>query len=471
MSLASAPTAGALSALPDPALVNLVVGGSATAFETLDRRHRPTVLRQCACLLRSSHDAEEATQQAMFAAYRALAAGKVPKSFLAWLTTIARNECFDMIRARKGVEPLLVEVAAGGETLPERVEHRERLETLKRDLVELPEAQRRALVLRGVGDLSHAEIARLLGGTETEMRTLVHEARSSLAEFEAGRELDCDMVRERIDSGDGRALRARRVRAHLRACESCATAAGRTPGRRRGLGALLPFPIFGAIRAALFGGGAGVAGPVAVVAVSGALVASLVVGVGSGVGEGVFSSDSSPATTTAPAGSTTSAGSAAASAAGSPARTRTTTRPGAGTAAASAGSTPASGSAPAAGGTEAQSSAATNTPAPTGSAAGPSIGTPSVRVPAITVPSVGVPAVRVPSVAVPPVTVPSVVVPPVTTPAVPIVGSVTTPPVVVPQVVTPPVSTPQVVVPPVQVPPVQVPPVQVPPVQVPPLVP
>ncbi len=274
MSLATAPPAGALSALPDPALVNLVVGGSATAFETLDRRHRPTVMRQCACLLRSSHDAEEATQQAMFAAYRALAAGKVPKSFLAWLTTIARNECFDMIRARKGVEPLLVEVAAGGETLPERVEHRERLETLRRDLVELPEAQRRALVLRGVGDLSHAEIARLLGGTETEMRTLVHEARSSLAEFEAGRELDCDMVRERIDSGDGRALRARRVRAHLRACESCATAAGRTPGRRRGLGALLPFPIFGAIRAALFGGGAGVAGPVAVVAVSGAIVAS-----------------------------------------------------------------------------------------------------------------------------------------------------------------------------------------------------
>ena len=449
MTLTAAPPAGALSALADPALVALVVGGSATAFETLDRRHRPTVLRQCACLLRSSHDAEEATQQAMFSAYRALAAGKVPKSFPAWLTTIARNECFDMIRARRGVEPLLVEVAAGGETLPERVERRERIDTLKRDLVELPEAQRRALVLRGVGDLSHAEIARLLGGTPTEMRTLVHEARSSLAEFEAGRELDCDMVRERISSGDGRALRARRVRAHLRACESCAIAAGRhTPGLRRGLGALLPFPIFGAIRAALFGGGAGVAGPVGVVAVSGALVASVVIGIGGGVGGGALASDSAPAATTGQAVDTAATGSAASPAtAGGSTRTRTATR------SAAAGSAPA-----AAGGSAARSSATSSTPTPTASAAVSTVGLPSVRVPPVTAPSAGVPSVRVPSVAIPPATVPSVAVPPVTTPAVPIVGSVTTPPVVTPQVVTPPLSTPQIVVPPIQVPPVQVPP-------------
>ena len=459
MTFATAPPAGALSALPDAALVTLVAGGSATAFETLDRRHRPTVLRQCACLLHSSHDAEEATQQAMFAAYRALAAGKVPKCFPAWLTTIARNECFDMIRARKGVEPLLVEVAAGGETLPERVERRERIETLKRDLVELPEAQRRALVLRGAGDLSHAEIARLLGGTPTEMRTLVHEARSSLAEFEAGRELDCDMVRERISSGDGRALRARRVRAHLRACDSCATVAGRhTPGRR-GFGALLPFPIFGAIRAALFGGGAGVAGPVAVVAVSGAFVASLVIGIGGGVAGGALSSDPAPATLAGQARVTAAAGSAPSSSpSGGATRTRTTTRTGAPTAAGAAGSTPAAGSAPAAGGSGAPSSAFSSPSTPAVSAAVPSFGVPSVRVPAVAVPSAGVPAVRVPPVAVPPVTVPSVTVPPVTTPALPIVGSVTTPPVVTPQVVTPPISTPQIVVPPIQVPPVQVPP-------------
>ncbi len=254
MTVATAPSPGALSALADPALVSLAAGGSAHAFETLDRRHRPAILRQCAHLVRSPHDAEEATQQAMFTAYRALAAGRAPKSFLAWLTAIARNECFDMIRARKGVEPLLAEVEAGGETPPERVERRERMETLTQDLVELPEAQRRALVLRGVGDLSHAEIARVLGGTPTEMRTLVHEARSSLAEFEAGRALGCDMVRDRIETGDGRALRARRVRAHLRACASCATAAGgRARGGRRGFGALLPVPPLGEIRAALFG--------------------------------------------------------------------------------------------------------------------------------------------------------------------------------------------------------------------------
>ena len=503
MNIGSAPPAGALSALADPALVALAASGSDAAFETLDRRHRPAVLRQCACLLRSPHDAEEATQQAMFKAYRALDAGRAPASFLAWLMTIARNECFDMIRARKGVEALQTDVADTGASPAEHVERRERVETLKEDLHELPEAQRRALVLRGVGDLSHAEIARILGGTPVEMRTLVHEARASLAEFEAGRDLDCDVVRARIDTGDGRALRARRVRAHLRACEECSTAASRARPRRRGLGALFPLPLFGAIRAALFGGGpggiAGTAGPVGVVSVSAAVVVSVVIGLGGGTGGGAIAADGVPDTSMGRAagipalsGSTTSPADAAAGAAAARARTSpqpTSAAPGAAAAPGTGTGTSPQAATPAPGGAEAQNSASPSTPgaatttnritvrAP--SVAGvkvPGVTVPSVTVPPVTVPGVKVPPVAVPSVKVPPVTVPSVKVPPVTTPAVPIVGQVTTPSVTVPPVVTPPVQTPQIVTPPVStpsvvVPPVVVPPVRVPPVRVPPLLP
>lgn len=286
------PSASPLGALADGSLAALASEGSEAAFETLDRRHRPAVYRHCGRILRSPHDADEAAQRTMIRAYRALEKGQAPNSFLPWLLAIARNESYDLIRARKGTEQLSVEVEAGGESLTDRIERRERVEELKGDLTELPEAQRRALLLRGVGDLSHAEIAELLGGTPTEMRTLVHEARASLAEFEVGRALPCAEVRDRIATGDGRALRARRVRAHIRVCEDCAGAASAVKGRARVAGgrlaALFPVPVLAAVRAALFGSGqagvVGAAGPVGAVGVSAAVVASVVIGLGGGMG-------------------------------------------------------------------------------------------------------------------------------------------------------------------------------------------
>ena len=333
--------ASPLGALSDDALVHLAVDGSEAAFETLDRRHRAAVFRHCAGILRSSHDADEATQRTMIRAYRAMAGGRGPTSFLPWLLAIARNESYDLIRSRKGTEALTAEIEAGGESPIERVERREQVEALRGDLTELPEAQRRALLLRGVGDLSHAEIARLMGGTPTEMRTLVHEARASLAEFEAGRALPCADVRGRISTGDGRALRARRVRAHIRACEECAAAAAAvgTGTRRLPVGrvaSLLPFPLFAAVRAALFGSGqagvVGTAGPVGAVGVSAAVVASLVIGLGGGgSGGGAVGSPAQIPAGASTAGATATAASASSATTSSgAARGATTTRPPAG---------------------------------------------------------------------------------------------------------------------------------------------
>ena len=464
-------SASPLGALADGSLVALASEGSEAAFETLDRRHRPAVYRHCARILRSPHDADEAAQRTMIRAYRALEKGQAPNSFPPWLLAIARNESYDLIRARKGTEQLSVEVEAGGESLTERVERRERVEELKGDLTELPEAQRRALLLRGVGDLSHAEIAELLGGTPTEMRTLVHEARASLAEFEVGRTLPCAEVRDRIATGDGRALRARRVRAHVRVCEDCAAAASAVKGGARVAGgrlaALFPVPVLAAIRAALFGGGqagvVGAAGPVGAVGVSAAVVASVVIGLGGGIGGG-GAADAAPAVDPGTATTTSASGAAGASATTSgsvAARRAATTRPARPGASAPSPAAAAPPGGPAAGpsavtpgspGQETSSSAA-----PASSGAIPGVATPSVSTPSVSTPPVSTPAVTVAPLTVPSVTVPSVTVPPVTTPALPVVGSVTTPAITVPPLQTPQISTPGITIPPLQVPGVQLP--------------
>ena len=224
------------SDLPDAALAERAAAGDEGAFEALDRRYRSTLLRHCNRILRNGHDAEEAVQGALLRAYRALSAGRRPASLLPWLLAIARNECMDVLRARRDTQELPPDVESRGVRPDELVVRREEARVLYADLRELPEAQREALILRSMGDLPHGEIARLLGRTAADARTLCREARLSLAECHEGRNLECAAVRERIDSGDGRALRARRIRAHLRACGGCRDAADgiRTPWRDPG---------------------------------------------------------------------------------------------------------------------------------------------------------------------------------------------------------------------------------------------
>ena len=137
-----------------------------------------------------------------------------------WLFRIARNQAIDILRRRRPHEAL--DPALAGHDDPEAdAELRERLATLQADLVSLPERQRAALVLRELSGLSHIEIAAVLDVTPAVARQTIHEARQALQEAEGGRSLTCDLVRKAIAQGDGRVLRGRRMRAHLRGCAAC----------------------------------------------------------------------------------------------------------------------------------------------------------------------------------------------------------------------------------------------------------
>ena len=417
--------------LSDAALAEYAGAGDEGAFEALDRRHRSTLLRHCDGILRNRHDAEEAVQGVFLKAYRALSSGQRPASLLPWLLVIARNECFDIIRARRRTEEIPLHTASSEIRPDELVVHREDARVLRADIKALPPAQRAALVLRSMGDLPHGEIARLLGGTPTEARTLCHEARLSLAECKEGRSLECSEVLERIESGDGRALRARRIKAHLRACEGCQEAAARARApRRSGLGALFPLPWFGALRSLLFGGGTtgavGGAGSVAMVGVPIVAAVTLAVGVAVGVTEDAggsthahASSVPTKATSTPPASVPRAAPRSPSGGASSPERT-----------AAAGSSTPAA-SVPERG---AAGSAVESIPA-----SRPSSGlqTPGVSVPGtgITVPSVELPTAPTPSIPAPPIRVPvvGVTLPGVQVPVAPSV-SIQTPALPVPPV-------------------------------------
>ena len=64
-------------------------------------------------------------------------------------------------------------------------------------MVRLPDEQRAALVLMELGDLSHAEIAGVLG-CRGKVKSLVFMARSSLTASRAARDASCVEIREQL---------------------------------------------------------------------------------------------------------------------------------------------------------------------------------------------------------------------------------------------------------------------------------
>jgi RNA polymerase sigma factor (sigma-70 family) len=248
-----------LRTLSDERLAQLAGMGHTEAFETLYERYRVSLARYCRSIVRDPDDANDALQNTMLAVLNAVRVNSPNGPIRPWLYRIAHNEAISLIRRRHPHEELSIETPGRADT--ERgYESRDRLGTLLVDLRSLPERQRGALVMRELGGLQYDEIGSALRTSAVSARKAVFEARVALHDLADARDTDCGEIKRRISDGDGRALRARGIRGHLRGCASC-SAFERGLRDRRGTFALMPvFPVIsvGALLGiALPGGGGG----------------------------------------------------------------------------------------------------------------------------------------------------------------------------------------------------------------------
>ncbi len=290
--------------LSDPRLVRLAREGDQRAFEAIFERYHQELYRYCRAILRDPDEAQDALQGTMASALRSLPGDEREIALRPWLYRVAHNEAISILRQRLST--------VDSDRLPERTaapadseaEARERLRHLVADLDQLPERQRGALVMRELSGLSYGEIGAALGASPAAARQTVYEARLAVRELDRGREMECETARRALSERDGRVLRSRRLRAHLRACEACKGFQVAISQRRSDLRALCP-PLpavaassllttvlgetgkggIGAAAGALAGsGGAGVAGGTAIggpIAVKGASVAvAVMIGAG-----------------------------------------------------------------------------------------------------------------------------------------------------------------------------------------------
>lgn len=165
----------------DSRLVRLAVkrakAGDRSAFAFLYARFADDVCRYACAMLRSQHDAEEATQQVftkLFAVIGKYEEREVP--FLAWLFRVTRNVALDQMRRSRAV-PVAEVRGAHFDADPGRSAG---VQELAEALSALPPAQREVLLLRHVAGLSPGEIAERVGKSEASIHGLHHRARRAL---------------------------------------------------------------------------------------------------------------------------------------------------------------------------------------------------------------------------------------------------------------------------------------------------
>jgi len=159
------------------------------AFDSLVLAHQDRLYTIALRMLSDPRDAEEAAQDALVRAYRALVTyepGRIRSLALrGWLTTIVLNRCRTVAgrRAARGATPVPLERAAGPNTEPRTspaaapasiAERRAEREQWSDRLASLPLAYRTAIVLRHVDGLTYPEIAAVLDRPEGTVKAQVH---------------------------------------------------------------------------------------------------------------------------------------------------------------------------------------------------------------------------------------------------------------------------------------------------------
>jgi RNA polymerase sigma factor (sigma-70 family) len=156
---------------------------AALDFDALYREARDDVYAYAATLLRDAGAAEDVTAQAFERAYRKRGRYDARRgSPRAWLFGIARNAALDELRRRKRAASADIPAPPPAPGPDELAEQAAQLEAVRRALSRLAARDRELIALRYHAELSTAELAAVLGVSQTNAGTLLHRAMTKLRE-------------------------------------------------------------------------------------------------------------------------------------------------------------------------------------------------------------------------------------------------------------------------------------------------
>lgn len=178
----SRPATQTLSALAEPALLELVRQRDATAFDELVRRYLRRAFAVAYHVMHHREDAEDLVQETFITVLEQIDRFDAERAFAPWFFRILVNRGLNARKSRTVRQTEQVPAdAAGGEGPPDGVAERRELAARVRAAVdELPERQRLILRLSELEGFSSVEIADILDLSQGTVRWYLHEARNTL---------------------------------------------------------------------------------------------------------------------------------------------------------------------------------------------------------------------------------------------------------------------------------------------------
>src|SRR6266403_28853 len=178
----------------DAALVAATKSGETHAFEKLVVRYERRVFAVAQRITNNREDAEDVVQESFHKAFIHLGDFQEKSRFSTWLTRIAMNEAFMLLRRRRGVLEVLPESPGNnGEPVSEAFVdqspnpeescwRRERSKLLTEAINRLGPTIRTTILLRDIEERSVKETAQILGASITAVKARVFQGRRKLRE-------------------------------------------------------------------------------------------------------------------------------------------------------------------------------------------------------------------------------------------------------------------------------------------------
>lgn len=166
--------------------------GNASSFEALLKKYFPLVQNFIYRYTANRSLAEDLTQEAFLRVYKSAPTYRPKALFKTWIYTIARNISINEMKRKREVSLLDEPVTFEGEKIQRQIEDKktemqdeslmrhETAEAVKKAVMELPERQRVAIILRRYEDFSYGDIAKTMRISEKAVKSLLNRARENL---------------------------------------------------------------------------------------------------------------------------------------------------------------------------------------------------------------------------------------------------------------------------------------------------
>ncbi|MEJ5217670.1 RNA polymerase sigma factor [Cognatishimia sp. D5M38] len=173
----------------DDALLVLYANGDASAARALTLRLTPKVFGHAFRVLGDRAEAEDVAQEALIRLWKQATDWRQGEAKVTtWLYRVVANLCTDRLRKGRGVAlDAIPEPEDDAESPAEAMQQKSRQAALQEALMELPDRQRQAVLLRHIEGMSNPEIAQIMDIGVEAVESLTARGKRALAKILAGR--------------------------------------------------------------------------------------------------------------------------------------------------------------------------------------------------------------------------------------------------------------------------------------------